>query len=483
MGELVSDLENAGLERVDMKVWTAVFVVFSFVCSGGFGIEDMIGGAGPGFALLLLLILPFVWGLPQALVCSELGSAIPEDGGLYRWSRRANGEFMGFQTGWWWVLSIFVDSAVYIALTCDYMQNWFGFNDWVRWGIAVALIAVFAYVNIRGLQLAASVLVIMQVVVFIPFAALAVIGIANWHHNPFSPILLPGNSLIGGVGVALAVGIWMYSGFESFSTMAGEIKRPKFVIPRALMITLPIVLGFYVLSTMGGLADAGQFARWGTDGSPALDFMGIGALVGGQVLRYLFFAAMLAGNFALFLAFLAAGARPAFVLSRDKLLPGFLGKTSKKYGTPFAAILFMAGVDAVLVRWGFTTLIVIDVFLLMLAHITIYISAVRLRVKEPDMPRPFKVPLGTVGLALMCAVPITVAVLAMSPFGNGWNYFVGGSLAALTGPPAYFVFKKIYGGREKLRAEGFDGTGDGAAAASPAVTIAAVAAVAAEPAD
>ena len=149
-----------GLRRVPMRVWVAVFVVFSFVCSGGFGIEDMVSGSGPGFALLLLLVLPFVWGLPQALVCSELGSALPEDGGLYRWSRRANGEFMGFQTGWWWVLSIFVDSAVYIALTSDYMQNWFGFNDWVRWGIAVVLIAIFAYINVRGIQLAAWMLVV-----------------------------------------------------------------------------------------------------------------------------------------------------------------------------------------------------------------------------------------------------------------------------------------------------------------------------------
>jgi len=446
MGEVTE-----GLRRVPMRVWVAVFVVFSFVCSGGFGIEDMVSGSGPGFVLLLLMILPFVWGLPQALVCSELGSALPEDGGLYRWSRRANGEFMGFQTGWWWVLSIFVDSAVYIALTCDYMQNWFGFNDWVRWGIAVGLIAIFAYINIRGIQLAASVLIVFQVIVFIPFAALAVIGIANWHHNPFSVMLLPGNSLLGGVGVALSVGIWMYSGFESLSTMAGEIERPQKVIPRALMITLPIVIGFYVLSTLGGLADVGRYTEWGTSG--ALDFMGVGRVVGGQILRYLFFAAMFAGNFALFLAFLAAGARPSFTLSKDKLLPKFLSKTHRKYGTPFAAILLMAGVDCILVRSGFSTLIVIDVFLLMLAHITIYISAIRLRVNEPDMERPFKVGLKTPAFIAMCAVPITVAVFAMSPWGNGWNYFIWGTVAALTGPPAYFIFKRIYGGQRALDAE------------------------------
>ena len=53
----------------------------------------------------------------------------------------------------------------------------------------------------------------------------------------------------------------------------------------------------------------------------------------------------------------------------------------------------------------------------------------------------------------MCAVPITVAVFAMSPWGNGWDYFIWGTVAALTGPPAYFIFKRIYGGQKALDAE------------------------------
>ena len=53
----------------------------------------------------------------------------------------------------------------------------------------------------------------------------------------------------------------------------------------------------------------------------------------------------------------------------------------------------------------------------------------------------------------MCAVPITVAVFAMSPWGNGLNYFIWGTVAALTGPPAYFIFKRLYGGQDALDAE------------------------------
>jgi amino acid transporter len=70
----------------------------------------------------------------------------------------------------------------------------------------------------------------------------------------------------------------------------------------------------------------------------------------------------------------------------------------------------------------------------MLAHMTIYISAIRLRVNEPDLERPLKVGLQTPAFIAMCAVPITLAVSAMSPWGNGWDYFIWGAVAALTGP-------------------------------------------------
>ena len=53
----------------------------------------------------------------------------------------------------------------------------------------------------------------------------------------------------------------------------------------------------------------------------------------------------------------------------------------------------------------------------------------------------------------MCAVPVAVAAVAMSPWGNGWNYFIGGAIAALTGPPACFIVKAIYGGKKRLAAD------------------------------
>ncbi len=88
------------LRRVRLRLATVVVVIFVFVSSGAFGLEDMVGWSGPGLALVLLLVLPILWALPMGLVCAELGSAIPEEGGYYVSVKRGLGEYWGFQAGW-----------------------------------------------------------------------------------------------------------------------------------------------------------------------------------------------------------------------------------------------------------------------------------------------------------------------------------------------------------------------------------------------
>jgi amino acid transporter len=153
--------------------------------------------------------------------------------------------------------------------------------------------------------------------------------------------------------------------------------------------------------------------------------------------------AAVVSNLALYQEYLGAGARPAWAMAEDGLLPKSLYKTHGKYGTPYVSIIFLAAVNAVLLRWGFTTLIVIDVFLNMLYYILIFIAAVRLRQTEPGMERPFRVWGGTAFLALICAPAVLIAVVEL--FINGADYLIGGIVAALSGTIAYIVFKSMYG--------------------------------------
>ncbi len=78
-----------------------VFVMYAYATGGPFGLEDMVTTSGPGLTLLYQLFIPFFWCIPVSLVAAELTTAIPVEGGSYRWVRAAFGDFWGFQAGWW----------------------------------------------------------------------------------------------------------------------------------------------------------------------------------------------------------------------------------------------------------------------------------------------------------------------------------------------------------------------------------------------
>jgi amino acid transporter len=431
---------SPGLKRVRMSLFTAVIVAFTLTCGGSFGLEDAVGSSGPGFTLLLMVLLPIFWAAPMALVSAELGSMLPEEGGFYRWVRRALGEFWGFQAGWWWQLCLFVDTAVYIALTLDYMQGWFAITGWQRWLIGVALIAIFTVINIRGLDVTGWVLTVLMVIVIVPFVVLIVLGFARATTNPLSPFLPPDTTFFGAIGLGLPVLMWMFSGYESMSQIAGEIENPQRIIPKALLIDLVVVVVFYFLTTAAGVAAIGDWSAWSTSGEKgSIDFVEAGRAVGGGLVAGMLIASLIAGNLGLFTGYLASGSRPAYVLSKDKLFARWWGIEHKKYGTPWVAILFMAVLDSLFIIGSFSFLIIIDVFLLMFAYVLILVAGVVLRVKAPHLKRGYRIPLPTWGLALFIVPPIGIAVLALAT--NGWAYFVGGCVAVLSGPLAYLGFK------------------------------------------
>ena len=425
------------LRRVRLRLATVVVIIFVFVSSGAFGLEDMVGSSGPGLALLLLLVLPVVWALPMGLVCAELGSAIPEEGGYYVWVKRGLGEYWGFQAGWWSWLTTFVDSAVYIALIMDYLQSWLDLDVTTAWLIGIAIIAVLAYLNIRGLNVIALSSIVMTIVILAPFVVMTIIGFAKWQGVPWEPFSYPGQGFWTSVGYALAVGMWMYSGYDSMSVLAGEVENPRRVIPRGLMVAMPLIVISYFVPTLAALAGVGRWDEWTTEGG--ISFVEIAEQLGGAGLGAAMLIAAVVSNLALFQEYLGAGARPAFVMAEDHLLPRVLTRVHRRYGTPWVSIVFLAAVNAVLVRYGFETLIVIDVFLMMFYYILIFVAAVVLRLREPGLERPFRVRGNALVLALICLPAVAIAVLAL--FTNGSDWLIGGMAGVLTGPLAYLVFK------------------------------------------
>ena len=86
---------------------------------------------------------------------------------------------------------------------------------------------MFAYTNIRGLNIIALSSVVFTVVIVAPFLVMIVLGFAHWHGAPLQPVRAHGQSFGSSLNLGLAVGVWMYSGYDSMSTIAGEVNNPR----------------------------------------------------------------------------------------------------------------------------------------------------------------------------------------------------------------------------------------------------------------
>ena len=130
---------------------------------------------GPGLALLLLVLTPFLWSLPVSLAMAELAAAMPDEGGYVTWVRRAFGPYWGFQVGWWSWIDSFVDVAVYPALFVEYVKFWYPtMTSLERWLLAVLFIVVLTVLNVLGVRPTGRAAVVLAVL------ALAAGRAASW---------------------------------------------------------------------------------------------------------------------------------------------------------------------------------------------------------------------------------------------------------------------------------------------------------------
>jgi len=241
----------------------------------------------------------------------------------------------------------------------------------------------------------------------------------------------------------LALAVWLYSGYESMGMVAGELENPQDSI-KAILISLPVVVATYVLPILAGMAADGDWESWGADPGE-YNFVEIAGGFGIPGIVLLVTLGAMVCNLSLYNAYLASGSRGFFVLADDNLCPKVLAKLNKKYQVPHIAILSMAIINLVLVAFAkFTTLLVIDVFLFIAAYLVWFLAGIALRYKEPDLPRPFKIPGGNKFLIAIFIVPIIICIASF--FINGVSYMVLGTLGILTGPITYIIFKKMYGG-------------------------------------
>lgn len=442
----MADANNHTLKSAAKKagIFSFVFVMFSYTTGGPFGLEEQVTTSGPGMTLLYHLLIPFFWCIPISLVAAELTTAMPVQGGFYRWVRAGFGDFWGFLAGWWnWTASFLLGSA-YAVLCADYITVYFPSvtgrkHDAFHYAISLALIAIIAYVNVRGINLVGRISTVMEIAVLAPILVMTVIALAHAHHNPFVPLTPPNKPFTQVFGVGLALGVWLYSGYEQLSTVAQEVENPRRNYPLALAIVVPMSIATYFLPTFASLAALNNWQDW-----TAGYFSKAALLIGGPTLAAAVTIAAAVANVCLLNSTVLATTRMPFALAEDGFFPKQLTQLHPWYGTPALCIIISSVAYALLAIHSLAQLITIYAWLRVATTLMTALSGWRLRKTHPKLKRLFKIPGGKAGLFYSVAAPIFMGIVATAGSLLSADKFalVWGPVAILLGPAAYLVLRR-----------------------------------------
>ena len=415
-----------------------VFILFFCTSGGPYTTETLIHSVGPGLGLLILILVPLIWSLPEVLIVGELASILPEEGGYYRWVDRAFGRFWAFQNGWLtWMYSL-VDMAIYPVLFNQYLRYFVpNLGSRFEWIVSLAIIWGATWINLRGSARVGRASVIAGAFVMLGFLAMSIAGGPHAMHVPWKPFASESANGLGGLALGISIALWNYIGWDNASTVNGEVKDASRSYPRALAFALPMVTIGYLLPILIALS-ATDWSTWAEGGWPQIARVTAGT-AGPWIAVWIAVGGMVSA-LALFNALLLGYSRIPFVLANDRLLPRLIATTDAR-GTPRNAVLVSAIFYSLFVLVPFGKLVVADVLLYSLALFLEFGALIQLRKCEPALRGPFRIPVNRAGVIALAALPMIVLLGVITISFRDGEYgipaLVGAAVATALGPIFY----------------------------------------------
>jgi amino acid transporter len=428
--------------RRKMRMLPLIAATYFMVSGGPYGIEDILGGAGFRDAILILLALPIFWSLPTALMIGELAAAIPAEGGFYVWVRRAMGSFWGYQESWLSLAASIFDMALYPSIFSLYLGvlNPALTAGWRDYAWKLAVVALCTAWNLRGAPEVGEDSVKLGVLLLAPFAAFLVLG--AWRGITLHPAISWGRPAASvAFSTAVLVALWNYMGWDNASTVARDVDNPQRSYPRAMIGAALFTAISYVLPLLA-MAFAGLSPDDFTTGSWAI----AGRAIGGPVLGIAIVAGGIISGVGMFNALTMSYARLPVAMAADGMLPHVLMRRNRR-GVPWVSVVVCSVAWALALNLPFDRLISIDLVLYGTSLILEFVALVVLRIREPQLERPFKA--GNFFFACLLGVGPTV-LIAYALYASRDEKIVGNlssllfaSAVALVGPLLYWLTAAI----------------------------------------
>jgi basic amino acid/polyamine antiporter, APA family len=445
---------DKGLKRT-LTAWSLIALGIGAIIGAGLFVRTAAAAGGhAGPAVTLSFIIAAVGCAFAGLCYAEFASMIPIAGSAYTYAYTTMGELIAWIIGWALILEYALGAATVSIAWSEYFNKLLGGSLPYEWthspfqsaidattgvlhhGImnapALLILLILSLLLIRGTQQSAlvnAVIVVIKVTIVLVFIAIGWKFINSGNHSPyFIPADQPPAKLADGseysyaptfnhgfAGVlrGAAIVFFAFIGFDAVSTAAQEAKNPKRDMPIGILGSLVICTILYILFSyvLTGVAPFTEFMLAGKEASVAyaIDHH----MEGYHWLAQAVTIAILAGFSSVILVMLLGQSRVFYSMSNDGLLPGAFAQLHSKYRTPFKSnwilFLFVGGLATLLpgdITGDLTSIGTLFAFVVVSAGVWI------MRVKQPNVPRPFRTPLvpvvSTLGILICMAMIISL---------------------------------------------------------------------------
>jgi len=379
-----------------------------FMVSGGpYGLEELIRDSGYGLALAILLLTPLIWSFPTALMVGEMASSIPCEGGFYVWVRRAMGPFWGFQEAWLSLAASVFDMAAYPTVFVMYLGRIWAPAKAGHNGIWIAALVILACMlwNLFGAKAVGDGSVLLGAFLIGPFVLITIYALFG-HMNLSGASATndpPHPDLLGGIIVAM----WNYMGWDNASTVAGEVENPQRNYPRLMMITLLAIVASYAIPVFAVSLTHVQSGYWATGA-----WADIGRMVVAPWLGLMMVLAAMISAFGSLNSLTMSLSRLPLAMAEDGLAPRFF-RLKLASGAPWVAIAICGFAWVSVLGLSLDRMLMLDILLYGASLVLEFVALAVLRVREPDLARPFRIPGGLAGAIAAGIGPTALLLVAL----------------------------------------------------------------------
>ncbi|SFI25692.1 MULTISPECIES: APC family permease [unclassified Bacillus (in: firmicutes)] len=388
--------------KKEIGFFAALTTVIGTVIGAGvfFKPTALYGVTGSASLGLLAWVIGGILTVCSGLTAAELSAAIPETGGMMAYLKRTYGNLTAFLLGWAQTVIYFPANIAALAIIFGTQAvSLFGLNanehKLMIIGVAVITAAFVTFMNSLGAKAAGGIQMVSTICKLVPLALLIIFGLL--HKGDVTLQLFPveagpGKSFISALGSGLLATMFAYDGWIHVGNIAGEMKNPKKDLPKAIVIGLSTVMVVYLLINIAFLMVMSATALAGTD-TPASQVATIlfGAM-GGKLVTI----GILISVFGTINGYIMTGMRIPYAMALENKLPfsKWFATLSKNGHVPYNSGIFMLCVSIIMmVIGGFNTLTDMLVFVIWIFYTMTFVAVFILRKREPDLVRPYKVPL------------------------------------------------------------------------------------------